>query len=114
MANTALLDVTDGVANPDPQRPAALNALSVEMMQDLNTAVHWRVAGCGGGGDRRLASPDRQWIPFMAGMDRPVIAKVRGACRNFGLSLMMVLRPRGGGPDSSVFPPAYSSIRAVG
>lgn len=39
MAGTVLLDVTDGVATLTLNRPAALNALSVEMMKDLSDAV---------------------------------------------------------------------------
>ena len=44
MANTALLEITDGVATLTLNRPAALNALSVEMMQDLNAAARTLVA----------------------------------------------------------------------
>ena len=39
MAGTVLLDVADGVATLTLNRPTALNALSVEMMQDLSAAT---------------------------------------------------------------------------
>jgi len=123
MAGTVVLDVAAGVATLTLNRPAALNALSVEMMQDLSRAVAELrsrddvtvvvVTGAGehfmAGGDindfasnLHLSAPARlatfkamieQYIngtvTALQGLHQPVIAKVRGACAGFGLSLML-------------------------
>ncbi|WP_068809430.1 enoyl-CoA hydratase/isomerase family protein [Thauera phenolivorans] len=122
MAGTALLDVTDGVATLTLNRPDALNALSVEMMQDLQACVRTlpgrddvAVVVVTGAGDHFMAggdlkdfatqlhlSPQARHAAFRAMIEQyinptvvmlqqlrqPVVAKVRGACAGFGLSLM--------------------------
>ncbi len=147
MAETVLLDVTDGIATLTLNRPDALNALSVEMMQDLAAATRELVTradvavvvvtGAGAhfmaGGDlkdfaRNLhLSPEARLATFKAmiaeyinptvetlqSLRQPVIAKVRGACAGFGLSLMLgcdfALCA-----DDAVFTTAYSSIGLSG
>ncbi len=123
MANTVLYSVADRIATLTLNRPDALNALSVEMMEDLAKAMaalreHGAfdvliVEGAGdhfmAGGDindfaRHLtATPEARLAAFRAmieqfvnpvvemlqGMHQPVVAKVRGACAGFGLSLML-------------------------
>lgn len=143
MADTALLDVADRVATITLNRPAQLNALSVEMMDDLY-AVAKRLRGrddvdvvvITGAGDHFMAGgdlkdfarhfdlnpPTRQLtfraiiekqvnptIEILQALPQPVVAKVRGACAGFGLSLML-------GCDLAVcaddakFTTAYASI----
>lgn len=123
MAETVLLDVADGVATLTLNRPAALNALSLEMMQDLaRTVAELRaredlaVVVIAGAGEHFMAGGDindfAQQLPLSAparraaframieqhinssviglqGLRQPVIARVRGACAGFGLSLML-------------------------
>nr|MBL8455813.1 enoyl-CoA hydratase/isomerase family protein [Zoogloeaceae bacterium] len=143
MANTALLDVLDGVATITLNRPDALNALSVEMMEDLNTCVRKlrdrkdvAVVLITGAGDHFMAggdlkdfarhfhlSPQARLVEFRAmierlinptveilqGLDQPVVAKVRGACAGFGLSLMLGC-DLAVCADSAKFTTAYSAI----
>ncbi|MBL8438165.1 MAG: enoyl-CoA hydratase/isomerase family protein [Zoogloeaceae bacterium] len=123
MAGTALLEVADGIATLTLHRPAALNALSVEMMQDLSRAVaelknrkDVQVVVITGAGDHFMAGGDlndfaanlhlssaarlatframiEQYINAtviaLQNLPQPVIAKVRGACAGFGLSLVV-------------------------
>jgi 2-(1,2-epoxy-1,2-dihydrophenyl)acetyl-CoA isomerase len=123
MAGTVLLDVADGVATLTLNRPAALNAFSVEMMQDLARAVaelrgHKEVAVVviGGAGENFMAGGDindfakqlpqsaparvasfkamieqyvNATVTELQDLHQPVIARVRGACAGFGLSLML-------------------------
>ncbi|MBR0567943.1 enoyl-CoA hydratase [Azoarcus sp. L1K30] len=147
MAGTVLLDVADGVATLTLNRPAALNALSVEMMQDLAAATReltkrkdFAVLLIVGAGDHFMAggdlkdfathlhlSPEARRASFRAmieqyinptvealqALEQPVIAKVRGACAGFGLTLMLgcdlVVCA-----DSSVFTTAYAAIGLSG
>jgi 2-(1,2-epoxy-1,2-dihydrophenyl)acetyl-CoA isomerase len=143
MANTVLLDVSKRVATLTLNRPAHLNALSVEMMEDLLSAVRAlrerkdvEVVVITGAGDHFMAGGDlkdfaRQFhlapharliafravleehvnpaVEMLQSLQQPVIAKVRGACAGFGLSLML-------GCDLAVcadgakFTTAYASI----
>lgn len=147
MTGTVLLDITDGVATLTLNRPDALNALSVEMMQDLSAAVRelavrkdFSVVVIVGAGDHFMAggdlkdfsrnlhlSPEARRVTFRAmieqyinptvehlqRLDQPVIAKIRGACAGFGLSLMLgcdlVLCA-----ENAVFTTAYASIGLSG
>jgi len=147
MAGTVLLDVNDGVATLTLNRPAALNALSVEMMQDLAGVAHdlagrkdFAVVVIAGAGDHFMAggdlkdfathlslSPEARQATFRAmieqyinptvetlqALEQPVIAKVRGACAGFGLTLTMgcdlVVSA-----DSAVFTTAYAAIGLSG
>lgn len=147
MAGTVLLDVADGVATLTLNRPDALNALSVEMMQDLSAATRELAAhkdfavvvivGAGehfmAGGDlkdfaRNLhLSTEARRVTFRAmieqyinptvetlqRLDQPVIAKVRGACAGFGLSLMLGC-DLAVCADSAVFTTAYAPIGLSG
>lgn len=143
MANTVLLDVANRVATLTLNRPAQLNALSVEMMEDLFAAARKLrdlqdvdlvvITGAGdhfmAGGDLKdfatqfHLGPEARKVAFRAIVEKhvnpsveilqslrqPVIAKVRGACAGFGLSLML-------GCDLAIcadnvkFTTAYSSI----
>ena len=123
MANTALLDVTDRVATITLNRPAQLNALSVEMMEDLLAVVRalrvredFDVVVITGAGEHFMAGGDlkdfarhfdqdsaaRQLIfrtlieklinpivEVLQGLPQPIVARVRGACAGFGLSLVL-------------------------
>lgn len=123
MAGTVLLHIEDGVATLTLNRSAALNALSMEMMQDLARAVAELrgrrdlavvvLTGAGehfmAGGDLNdfarhldLSAPARlanfkamieqyvnATVTALQGLHQPVIAKVRGACAGFGLSLVL-------------------------
>lgn len=147
MAGTALLDVANGIATLTLNRPAALNALSVEMMQDLSVAAR-ELAGrkdvdvvvITGAGDHFMAggdlkdfarhlhlSPEARLAAFKAmivqyinptietlqSLGQPVIARVRGACAGFGLSLMagcdLVVCA-----DDTTFTTAYSAVGLSG
>ncbi|QID16736.1 enoyl-CoA hydratase [Nitrogeniibacter mangrovi] len=123
MADTVLLRVDAGIATMTLNRPDALNALSVEMMQDLAAAARavkadariqvLVIEGAGAhfvaGGDindfarhLELSAPARlatframiehhinPTVAVLQSLHQPVIAKVRGACAGFGLSLML-------------------------
>ncbi len=143
MANTVLLDVADGVATITLNRPAQLNALSVEMMEDLYAVARSlrehkgvEVVVLTGAGEHFMAGGDlndfarhfdlkrqARLVAFRAIIEKhvnpsveifqslaqPVVAKVRGACAGFGLSLML-------GADLAIcadtakFTTAYSAI----
>lgn len=143
MANTVLFEVTDRVATITLNRPAQLNALSVEMMEDLQAAARRlreskdvQVVVVTGAGDHFMAGGDlndfarhfgqsasaRQatyramiekhinpTIEIMQGLHQPVIAKVRGACAGFGMSLMLGC-DLAICADTAKFTTAYASI----
>jgi len=143
MANTVKFEVEDRIATLKLNRPDALNALSVEMMEDLATTLRTLrgrrdfavliVEGAGehfmAGGDLNdfaahlKASPQSRLAAFRAmieqyvnpsvqtlqGLHQPVIAKVRGACAGFGLSLMLGC-DLAVCADSAKFTTAYASI----
>ncbi|KON81376.1 enoyl-CoA hydratase-related protein [Azoarcus sp. PA01] len=143
MADTVLLDVSNRVATLTLNRPAQLNALSIEMMQDLLGVVRELrdlkdvdvvvVVGAGdhfmAGGDLKdfatqfHLGPQARMVAFRAiiekhinpavemlqSLHQPVIAKVRGACAGFGLSLMLGC-DLALCADSAKFTTAYSSI----
>lgn len=147
MAGTVLLDVVEGVATLTLNRPEALNALSVEMMQDLFEASRALAArqdvevvvltGAGehfmAGGDLKdfatnlHLSPEARrevfkelivryinpTVELLQGLSQPVIARVRGACAGFGLSLMagcdLAICA-----DNAKFTTAYSAIALSG
>jgi len=147
MAKTVLLEVRDQVATLTLNRPQALNALSVEMMQELAATVRELsamsdvgVVVLTGAGDHFMAggdlkdfarnlhlSPEARLSTFRAmieqyinptvkmlqALPQPVVARVRGACAGFGLSLML------GSDlaicaDNAVFTTAYSAIALSG
>ena len=123
MANTVTLEVSEEVATLRLNRPQQLNALSVEMMEDLARAMlalrersDYALVIVEGAGDHFMAggdindfgkhlhlSPESRLASFKAmieqyinptvqalqTMHQPVIAKVRGACAGFGMSLML-------------------------
>lgn len=143
MANTVLLDVSNRVATLTLNRPAQLNALSMEMMEDLLVAVRRLrdlrdvdIVVITGAGDHFMAggdlkdfatqfhlAPQARMVMFRAivekhvnpaveilqSLHQPVIAKVRGACAGFGLSLMLGC-DLALCADSAKFTTAYSSI----
>lgn len=143
MADTVILDVAGGVATLRLNRPDALNALSVEMMEALSRALLALrerrdcgvvvVEGAGAhfmaGGDindfaKHLGqSPQARLVTFRAmieqyinpavqtlqSLHQPVIAKVRGACAGFGMSLMLGC-DLAVCADTATFTSAYASI----
>lgn len=143
MANTVLLDVSNRVATVTLNRPAQLNAFSLEMMQDLLLTVRElrerkdvEVVVITGAGDHFMAggdlkdfatqfhlTPQARLVTFRAmieenvnasveilqSLSQPVIAKVRGACAGFGMSLMLGC-DLALAADSAKFTTAYSSI----
>jgi 2-(1,2-epoxy-1,2-dihydrophenyl)acetyl-CoA isomerase len=147
MANTVLLEVRDRVATLTLNRPEALNALSMEMMQDLSAAVRELSAALDvgvvvvtGAGDHFMAGGDlkdfarnlhlsaeerldtframiEQYInptvEMLQALPQPVVARVRGACAGFGLSLMLGC-DLAVCADNAVFTTAYSAIALSG
>jgi 2-(1,2-epoxy-1,2-dihydrophenyl)acetyl-CoA isomerase len=145
--NTVLLDVADGVATLTLNRPEALNALSVEMMQDLAGATrelkHCKdvaVVVITGAGDHFMAGGDikdfarhlhlsrdgrlstframieqhiNPTVEMLQSLPQPVVAKVRGACAGFGLSLMLGC-DLAVCADDAVFTTAYAGIALSG
>lgn len=147
MADTVLLEVTDGVATLILNRPQALNALSIAMMPDLAAAAHelsvrkdYGVVVVQGAGEHFMAGGDLKdfstrlhlshgarlaefkalivqhinpTVEILQSLPQPLIAKVRGACAGFGLSLML-------GCDLAIcaddarFTTAYASIALPG
>lgn len=147
MAGTVLLDVADGVATLTLNRPAALNAFSLEMMQDLaRTVAELRsrpalaVVVIGGAGEHFMAGGDindfARQLPLSApnrvasfkamieqyvnatitglqDLHQPVVARVRGACAGFGLSLMLA-SDLAICADDAVFTTAYAALGLPG
>ncbi|RJG03316.1 enoyl-CoA hydratase/isomerase family protein [Noviherbaspirillum sedimenti] len=143
MANTVLLDVANRVATLTLNRPAQLNALSTEMMEDMLVAVRKLrdlndvdvvvITGAGehfmAGGDLKdfatqfhLGPEERREafgavikkyinpsVEILQSMPQPVIAKVRGACAGFGLSLALGC-DLALCSDNAKFTTAYSAI----
>lgn len=143
MANTVLLDISNRVATLTLNRPAQLNALSIEMMEDLLAATRrlrdakdFDVLVIVGAGDHFMAGgdlkdfathfhlgPDARKVFFRAvvekqvnpsieilqSLDKPIVAKVRGACAGFGMSLMLGA-DLAIAADNAKFTTAYSSI----
>lgn len=143
MANTVLLEVSNGVATVTLNRPAQLNAFSIEMMEDLLATVRdlreregVEVVVLAGAGEHFMAggdlkdfatqfhlTPQARLVTFRAlieervnasveilqSLSQPVIAKVRGACAGFGLSLMLGC-DLALAADNAKFTTAYSSI----
>lgn len=147
MAGTVLLEIANRIATLTLNRPDHLNALSVEMMEDLSAAVRSlrsmegvEVVVITGAGDHFMAGGDLKdfsrnlhlgsqarlvaframiekyinpTVEMLQGLPQPVVAKVRGACAGFGLSLMMgcdlVVSA-----DDAKFATAYSSIALSG
>ena len=117
MADLVTYDVADGVAHLELNRPEAANALDIDLVRALRTAVD-RVAdddevgsvvvtGAGGrfcgGGDvhafsaaadpasylRRLAVEADDAIRLLGDLPKPVVAGVHGAVAGAGLALML-------------------------
>ncbi|MFN3985783.1 MAG: enoyl-CoA hydratase/isomerase family protein [Rhodocyclaceae bacterium] len=143
MANTVLLEVADGVATLTLNRPEVLNALSVEMMEDLlvcardlRSRKHVEVVIVTGAGEHFMAggdlkdfarhfdqSPQARQVTFKAiiekyinpsveilqSLPQPVVARVKGACAGFGLSLMLGC-DLALSADDAKFTTAYASI----
>lgn len=143
MSDTVLLRVDEGIATVTLNRPEVLNALSVEMMQDLAKVVvelkaHTAtevvvIEGAGehfmAGGDLNdfarhldLSAPARlasframiehsvnPTVTMLQSLHQPVIAKLRGACAGFGLSLMLGC-DLAVAADTSTFTTAYAAI----
>lgn len=147
MADTVLLDVTDGIATLTLNRPQALNALSIAMMPDLAAAARalaarkdYGVVVVQGAGDHFMAGGDLKdfagqlhlsrearlaefkalivqhinpTVEILQNLPQPVIAKVRGACAGFGLSLMLGC-DLAICADNAKFTTAYASIALSG
>ena len=143
MSDTVLFDVHEGVAKLTLNRPAQLNALSVEMMQDLYDAARRlrdhaevEVVVIEGAGDHFMAGGDLRdfarhfdqnanarlitfraiiekhinpTVEILQNLPQPVVAKVRGACAGFGMSLMLGC-DLALCADNAKFTTAYSSI----
>lgn len=110
------LDVTDGLASVELNRPEAANALDLPLAERLGVVVD-QLAGdevravlvtgagkrfCAGGDVRsflasddpagyveRLASTADQVLRRLAGLDKPVVAAVHGAVAGAGLAVML-------------------------
>lgn len=110
------LDVTDGVATVELNRPEAANALDLPLAERLGTVVDHLAADevravlvtgagkrfCAGGDVRsflasddpaayveRLASTADRVLQRLAGLDKPVVAAVHGAVAGAGLAVML-------------------------